>query len=61
MERPPEGRDENAEDDLVERVRQELDDAEASGDDARLETLEKVRGELEEELDSSLENGPPRH
>ncbi len=61
MERPPEGRDDNAPDDIVEKVRQELDDAEASGDDARLETLEKVRGELEAELDSSLENGPSRH
>ncbi len=59
MERPPEHpehTEDKDDDELVERVRSELDGAEGSGDETRLETLEKLRGELESELDSSLEN-----
>ena len=52
---------ERGEDAVVERVRAELDEAQAAGDDTRLETLEKVRRALETELDSSLENGTSGH
>jgi hypothetical protein len=45
----------------VEKVRADLERAEAEGDEARLETLERIRGDLEAELDSSLENGTPGH
>ena len=61
MERPPEQSDPKPEDELVANARDELDRAEASGDETRLETLEKLRGELEAELDSSLEDDAPRH
>jgi hypothetical protein len=43
-------------DDFVDRVRGDLDRADGDGDEARLETLERIRGDLEAELDSSLEN-----
>ena len=57
MESPEERTDEA----LLQRVRDELDQAQASDDEARLETLEGLRRDLEAELDSSLENGPTRH
>lgn len=60
MERPI-GSPHAAPEDLVERVRGDLDRSEADGDEARLETLESIRGDLEAELDSSLENGAPGH
>ena len=53
-----EARDENA---LVERIRSELNEAQAAGDEARLATLEKTLRDLEAELDSSLENGTSGH
>ena len=46
---------------FVDGVRDELDRAEDEGDETRLETLEKIRGDLEAELDSSLENRTPGH
>ena len=61
MERSPEHQDTQPEDELVAKARDELDRAEASGDETRLETLEKLRGELEAELDSSLEDDASRH
>jgi hypothetical protein len=63
MERPPDPQEptEAKDDELVDRVRSELDGAEGSGDETRLETLEKLRGELESELDSSLENDTSGH
>ena len=57
MEHPEDHR----EDALLERVRGLLDRAQSSDDEARLETLETVRRDLEAELDSSLENEPSRH
>ncbi|MBW3594425.1 MAG: hypothetical protein KY391_02515 [Actinobacteria bacterium] len=55
-------RSENAGDDaLLERVRDQLDRAQASDDEVRLDTLETLRRDLEAELDSSLENDPSRH
>lgn len=41
----------------VDKVRADMERADAEGDEARLETLERIRGDLEAELDSSLENG----
>ena len=61
MEEPRERPSENGEDTLVERVRAELDEAQAAGDEARLEALEKTRRDLEAELDSSLEDGTAGH
>ncbi len=62
MERVPEERRTDPDtDQFVDRVREHLEEADAGGDDQRLETLETVRADLEEELDSSLENGPTRH
>lgn len=55
MEKTPEN------DPVVDRVRDELEAVEASDDEARLEALEKVRRDLESELDSSLENGSSGH
>ena len=46
---------------LLDRVRDQLDRAQASDDQVRLETLETLRRDLEAELDSSLENDPSRH
>jgi hypothetical protein len=46
---------------FVDTVRADLDRAEDEGDEARLETLERVRGDLEAELDSSLENRTTGH
>jgi len=54
-------RSQNGTDDAVERVREQLDRAQHSDDETRLETLETLRRDLEAELDSSLENDPPRH
>ena len=45
----------------VDKVRADLEGADAEGDEARLETLERIRGDLEAELDSSLENGTTGH
>jgi hypothetical protein len=45
----------------VDKVRADLERADAEGDEARLETLERIRGDLEAELDSSLENGTTGH
>lgn len=45
----------------VDKVRAELERADAEEDEARLETLERIRGDLEAELDSSLENGTAGH
>ena len=45
----------------VDKVRADLERADAEGDEARLETLERIRGDLEAELDSSLENGTAGH
>ena len=52
---------ERTDDALLQRVRDGLEQAEASDDETRLETLEGLRRDLEAELDSSLENGPARH
>ena len=57
MEHPEDHR----EDALLDRVRDQLDRAQSSDDEARLETLETLRRDLEAELDSSLENDPSRH
>ena len=54
----PETRTDDA---LLDGVRDQLDRAQASDDEVRLETLETVRRDLEAELDSSLENDPSRH
>ena len=54
----PETRTDDA---LLDGVRDQLDRAQASDDETRLETLETVRRDLEAELDSSLENDPSRH
>jgi hypothetical protein len=51
----------NSEIGFVDRVRSDLDRADAEGDETRLETLEKIRGDLEAELDSSLENRTTGH
>lgn len=45
----------------VDKVRADLERADAEGDEARLETLERIRSDLEAELDSSLENGTTGH
>ena len=52
---------EQVEDAIVDNVRDNLEQAESAGDEARLETLEGIRRDLEAELDSSLENGTPGH
>ena len=57
MERPGDRTDEE----LLDGVHEQLDRAQASDDEARLETLEALRRDLEAELDSSLENDPSRH
>lgn len=59
MERP-EDRPEDRDDALLGRVRNQLDRADASNDEVRLETLETLRRDLEAELDSSLENDASR-
>ena len=46
---------------FVDSVRAELDRADDEGDEERLETLERIRGDLEAELDSSLENRTTGH
>lgn len=46
---------------FVDRVRADLEEADGRGDEERLEALEKVRGDLEAELDSSLENRTTGH
>lgn len=61
MERQTEQDPSTTEDGFVDRVRTDLDQADAEGDEARLETLEKIRGDLEAELDSSLENRSTGH
>ena len=59
MERPADGPD--GTDGFVDNVRTDLDQADDASDEARLETLERVRGDLEAELDSSLENRTSGH
>lgn len=63
MERPSNdpGETGGSESGFVDGVREELDRAEDEGDETRLETLEKIRGDLEAELDSSLENRTSGH
>ena len=61
MEHPEPRPEERNDDALLERVRDQLDRAQASDDEVRLETLETLRRDLEAELDSSLENDPSRH
>ena len=60
MEPSPE-RANTTEETFVDRVRAELDQVHDADDAARLETLERVRRELEAELDSSLENNTSGH
>lgn len=60
MERNPDATPE-PQDGFVDRVRGDLDRADGDGDEARLETLERIRGDLEAELDSSLENRTTGH
>ena len=47
--------------DPIEHARTELERAEAADDETRLEILEELRSALEGELDTSIENGSPRH
>jgi hypothetical protein len=47
--------------DPIEKARADLERAETAEDEARLEILEELRGALEAELDTSVENGSSRH
>ncbi|MDQ3940736.1 MAG: hypothetical protein M3238_05230 [Actinomycetota bacterium] len=47
--------------DRLEHARREIERAEAANDEERLEILEELRRTLEEELDTSVENGASRH
>jgi hypothetical protein len=47
--------------DPIEKARVDLERAETADDEARLEILEELRGALEAELDTSVENGSSRH
>ena len=47
--------------DPIEKARVDLERAETVDDEARLEILEELRGALEAELDTSVENGSSRH
>lgn len=53
--------DPDGSDGFVDRVRADLDRADDASDEARLEALERIRGDLEAELDSSLENRTTGH
>jgi hypothetical protein len=46
--------------DPLERAERDLERAEASADDERLEILEELRSDLEAELETSVENESPR-
>jgi TPP-dependent pyruvate/acetoin dehydrogenase alpha subunit len=62
MEEPrDEQREEPTHVDPIEKARADLERAEVADDETRLEILEELRRGLEEELDTSIENGSPRH
>ena len=62
LERPADGPERNdVNNDFVDKVRADLEQADDASDEARLETLERIRGDLEAELDSSLENRTTGH
>jgi TPP-dependent pyruvate/acetoin dehydrogenase alpha subunit len=56
-----EQREEPTQVDPIEKARADLERAEVADDETRLEILEELRRGLEEELDTSIENGSPRH
>ena len=59
------GHDESREEpttvDPIEHAKAEVERAETVDDETRLEILEELRRTLEGELDTSIENGSPRH
>ncbi|MGH2807840.1 MAG: hypothetical protein ACRDKT_11265 [Actinomycetota bacterium] len=61
MEQPRDDAREEPSVDPIEHARTELERAEAADDETRLEILEDLRRELERQLDTSIENGAPRH